>query len=234
MDAVVLSCEHGGNEVPPEYRDCFRGAEQVLASHRGWDPGSLEMGTAFQQASGAPLITSTVTRLLVELNRSIGHARLFSPYTRDLPHDAKRDIVDRYYLPHRSCIQTQVEELHQLGRRVIHLGLHTFTPELDGEVRNAEIGLLYDPRRRGEKAFCANWRTRLMTRRSDMRIRLNYPYLGKADGLTTFLRKLYPDEKYVGIELEVNQALVAADDRWRTLIADLATTFLAGVDAAVR
>ncbi|PQO26829.1 N-formylglutamate amidohydrolase [Blastopirellula marina] len=233
MDGVVLSCEHGGNDVPPEYRDCFRGAEQALASHRGWDPGSLDLGTAFQRSTGAPLVTTTVTRLLVEPNRSIGHARLFSQYTRDLPTDLKREIVDRYYLPHRNRIQAEIDELRGIDRRVIHLGLHTFTPELDGEVRNAEIGLLYDPRRTNEKEFCAAWRARLIAFRPDLRVRLNYPYLGKADGLTTFLRKRYADDQYVGIELEVNQGLVAADDRWQTLIADLAQTFSAGIRTAV-
>ncbi|MCC9604377.1 N-formylglutamate amidohydrolase [Blastopirellula sp. JC732] len=233
MDAIVLSCEHGGNEVPSEYRDCFRDAEQVLASHRGWDPGTLEMGQAFQRSTGAPLITSTVTRLLVELNRSLGHARLFSQYTRDLPSGKKREILDRYYLPHRTHVQEAIDEYRAVGKRVIHLGLHTFTPELNGEVRTAEIGLLYDPSRPGEKSFCAAWRARLIALRPDLRVRLNYPYLGKADGLTTYLRKRYPDDQYVGVELEVNQRLVAESDAWKTLITDLAQTFLTGVRSPV-
>jgi len=36
-------------------------------------------------------------------------------------------------------------------------------------------------------------------------VRFNYPYLGKADGFTTYLRKQFP-ANYMGIELEVNQA----------------------------
>ena len=36
------------------------------------------------------------------------------------------------------------------------------------------------------------------------KVRFNSPYLGKADGFTTYLRKKFPD-KYSGIELEVNQ-----------------------------
>lgn len=37
-----------------------------------------------------------------------------------------------------------------------------------------------------------------------MNVRFNYPYLGKADGFTTHLRKKFKDN-YIGIELEVNQ-----------------------------
>ncbi|TWT29499.1 N-formylglutamate amidohydrolase [Blastopirellula retiformator] len=233
MDAVVLSCEHGGNHVPPKYRDSFRDAEQVLASHRGWDPGSLEVAQAFQRSTGAPLVSSTVTRLLVELNRSEGHANHFSQYTRDLPAETKRTINDQYYSPHRAAVQEAVERVRASGKRVIHLALHSFTPELDGEIRTAEIGLLYDPGRPGEKKFCAAWRTRLIALHANMRVRLNYPYLGKADGLTTSLRKKYSDAQYVGIELEVNQRLVTQDDAWQALIADLAQTFLTGVRPAV-
>ncbi|EAQ78612.1 N-formylglutamate amidohydrolase [Blastopirellula marina] len=229
MDAVVLSCEHGGNEVPPEYRSYFRDAEQVLASHRGWDPGSLEMAGAFQRSTGAPLVTAKVSRLVVELNRSLGHASLFSEFTRDLSANQKQAILAQYYTPYRIQVEKAIAESYDAERRVIHLSLHTFTPELNGEVRTAEIGLLYDPRRPGEKSFCAAWRARLLALRPDMRVRLNYPYLGKADGLTTSLRKKYTVEQYVGVELEVNQRLVADTDLWRALIADLAQTFLTGV-----
>lgn len=229
MDAVVLSCEHGGNEVPSEYLARFCDAEQVLASHRGWDPGSLELSNAFQRSTGAPLVVATVSRLVVELNRSIGHERLFSEFMRDISPAEKRQVLAEYYEPHRSRVQQAIAEFRDAERRVIHLSLHTFTPELNGEVRNAEIGLLYDPARPGEKSFCAAWRARILALRPNMRVRLNYPYKGKADGLTTSLRKQYRDEQYLGIELEVNQRLVADRDAWRALIADLAQTFLTGV-----
>ena len=40
---LLLTCEHGGNRIPPEYRALFRGATAALASHRGWDPGALAL-----------------------------------------------------------------------------------------------------------------------------------------------------------------------------------------------
>ena len=36
-------------------------------------------------------------------------------------------------------------------------------------------------------------------------MRRNYPYAGKGDGLTSYLRRRFPPGAYVGIELEVNQ-----------------------------
>jgi hypothetical protein len=40
-----------------------------------------------------------------------------------------------------------------------------------------------------------------------LRVKKNYPYRGWTDGLTTTLREQFPAKRYVGLELEVNQAL---------------------------
>ena len=76
---LVITCEHGGNRIPVPYRDLFRGQQRQLASHRGYDPGALVMGRALAAAFAAPLVVSTVSRLLVDLNRSVGHPRLHLP-----------------------------------------------------------------------------------------------------------------------------------------------------------
>jgi len=46
---------------------------------------------------------------------------------------------------------------------------------------------------------------------SSLRLRRNYPYIGKSDGVTQVMRRRYPPDRYVGIELEVNQRYVEAD-----------------------
>jgi predicted N-formylglutamate amidohydrolase len=96
------------------------------------------------------------------------------------------------------------------GRRVVHVAAHTFTPELDGVVRTADVGLLYDPARRGEHRLAAAWKAALSVAAPQLRVRRNYPYAGKGDGLTRELRLRFPAARYVGIELEVNQALAVA------------------------
>jgi hypothetical protein len=87
---------------------------------------------------------------------------------------------------------------------VLHIGSHSFTPSLDGVVRNADVGLLYDPRRLREAAFCDAWLAALEARGAG-RVRRNYPYAGTSDGLPTLLRHRYGADDYLGIELEVNQ-----------------------------
>jgi len=214
---LVLSCEHATHHVPKSFRGLFRGQQAVLRSHRGWDPGTLTLGQALQQEFNAPLLVTTVSRLLVEVNRSAHHPRLFSEFTRDLPPPIKQQLLDDYYWPHRQAVEAAVRQRLVGQTCVLHLSLHSFVGTWDGVPRGADIGLLYDPRREREQAFCRQWQTRLQAALPDQRIRRNYPYLGRADGLTTALRRQFP-ERYLGIELEINQDHLATDTTARRQI----------------
>jgi len=215
---LLVTCEHGGNRVPTRWRDLFAGHEVLLASHRGLDAGSLAMARRIAAAFGAPLVASRTTRLLVDLNRSIGHRRLFSAITRPLPRADRDRILALHYGPYRREVESAVARQVESGRRVLHVSSHSFTPELDGEVRNADVGLLYDPSRRGERRFCDEWHAALTAADPALRVRRNYPYPGAADGLTTHLRRQFPGNRYLGLELEVNQRHpLAGGPPWRRL-----------------
>jgi predicted N-formylglutamate amidohydrolase len=83
--------------------------------------------------------------------------------------------------------------------------MHSFTPVFDGAPRRADVGLLYDPRRAAERQWCGRWREALLGRRPELIVRRNDPYRGGADGLVTHLRRRFDADRYVGVELEVNQ-----------------------------
>ena len=214
-DGFLITCEHGGNRIPARYRPLFRGCEVLLDSHRGYDPGALVMARELASAFGAPLVASTVSRLLVDLNRSLGHPQCLSTATRGASRTLRAEIVERHYLTYRAEVERLVGRLVSRRRRVIHIASHSFTPELDGRVRTADVGLLYDPGRHAEVDLCARWKAALIAMAPQLRVRRNYPYAGKGDGLTRYLRMHFPADAYVGIELEVNQGIVlAAGRRW--------------------
>ncbi|WP_424751762.1 N-formylglutamate amidohydrolase [Mycobacterium sp.] len=218
MDTFIITCEHGGNRIPAAYRRLFRGQQALLDSHRGYDPGSLVMAKALASTWRAPLVASTTSRLLIDLNRSIGHPQLFSVMTRGAPAQTRAQIVDEHYRPYRVQVEHLVRQAVSRGHRVIHISSHSFTAELDGRVRGADVGLLYHPARRGEAEVCARWKESLAATAPEFRVRRNYPYAGKGDGLTSHLRLCFGQSDYVGIELEVNQGIVlAAGRRWTAL-----------------
>ena len=208
-DRLLITCEHGGRRVPPRYRSLFAPHGELLRTHRGSDLGALAVARVLADELEAPLLAATVTRLLVDLNRSVGHPTLHSEeVTRPLPVSERREIVTRYYTPHRERIVAFVDAAVDQGGRAIHIASHSFTPNLDGDVRRADVGFLYDPARPGEATLAARWRAALKRRRPGLRLRRNYPYLGDSDGLARTLRRRHPDAAYLGIELEVNQALL--------------------------
>ena len=192
------------------------------------------MARALAAAFCAPLASATVSRLLIDLNRSIGHPQLFSVATRDLPATQRAQIVARHYQPYRKQAERLVSERVSQGTPVIHISSHSFTPELHGKVRQADVGLLYDPARPGEAALCERWKAALAALAPELRVRRNYPYAGKGDGLTAYLRKHFPFDAYVGIELEINQAIVLAGGReWRAVRSVLVDTLTIAITKGV-
>ena len=223
--ALVITCEHGGCEVPALYAPLFAGHEALLQTHRGWDPGALLLARELAVAVKAPLFFATTTRLLIDLNRSIGHSQLHSQVTRSLPVAMRRDIAARHYHPYRDTVESEVARLIAGGRRVVHIASHSFTPELGGVVRQADVAWLYDPQRYGERQLAFAWLTALAHKRPDLKLRRNDPYQGKGDGLTSLLRKRHSSEQYIGIELEVNQRYVIEGGRaWAQLRKDIIQT----------
>lgn len=209
---LLITCEHGGNEIPAPFARLFENAREIVASHRGWDHGALELAKTLSDDLQVPLFFNTTTRLLVELNRSVGHRQLFSEFTKHLPKGYKRDLLEHYYFPYRLNVEQAIKTYLEEGRGVLHVSVHTFSPLFEGEERHCDIGLLYDPARKLEQSFCSEWAKQLERANSALIIRKNYPYVGKSDGFATYLRKMYPEEKYAGIELEVNQKHAVSRD----------------------
>lgn len=211
--ALILSCEHAGHRVPVPYRKLFRGRMKELKSHRGWDPGALELARTVVRETGAPLVATTVSRLVVETNRSEGHRQLFSEFTRTLAPAEKQRLLKTHYHPHRGAVEAVVRSALRTHARVVHVGVHTFTPVLNGRKRTADVGLLFDPTRTLEAEFCEVWLHALHWEAPLLRVKKNYPYKGTSDGLTTTLRGKFPAARYLGIELEVSQSVATGSAR---------------------
>ncbi|MCA8997985.1 MAG: N-formylglutamate amidohydrolase [Planctomycetaceae bacterium] len=221
---VVVTCEHGGNGIPAEYAALFAHAEAELASHRGYDPGTLELAKRLAKALGAPVFSTTVSRLLIELNRSPDHPRLFSEFTRRLNRESKERLIDEHYRPYRDKVQEAIAERCGSGR-CLHVSVHSFTPIWKGKPRTTDLGLLFDPSRIWEAAICEDWRKRLRRETPGRRIHFNLPYRGTSDGFTTHLRRFFPDNCYAGIEIEVNQRFpLNGDELWEAVQSEIVET----------
>ena len=224
---LLVSCEHGSNRVPAAYAPLFADAADVLATHRGYDLGALEVARAFGRRLGVTPFAGTTTRLIVDLNRSPGNHNVFSEYTRSLPAEQRAAALAAHYWPYRNAVEEVVARAVAAGETVLHVSTHSFTPVLRGEVRNCDVGFLYDPGIAGEVRFVEAWYAALAVAAPELKLRRNYPYRGVSDSLVTHLRH-YTDRGYVGMELELNQKHVGSAG-WRALVAVLGASLVTAI-----
>ena len=223
MLKFVVSCEHASRSVPRAWQSLFRGSDNVVESHRGYDVGARELARALAKTLHAPLFEGGVTRLLVDLNRPLHHPHVFSEFTRELDGREKQRLISAFHEPHWTGVSDRIQRSLRRGNTVVHLSIHSFTPYLAGQRRNASVGLLYDPSRPRETALCAAWQGQLAQRIGGSNVRRNYPYRGAASGLTSSLRRRFESRRYLGVEVEINQALVGPRGWLSRLEADLAS-----------
>ncbi len=200
---LIVTCEHGGNTIPSDYQDYFKNSDEILQSHRGLDLGALDVFNTLKPLAEYSNY-STTSRLLIELNRSLYHKNLFSEFTKNLTDSEKETIIKHFYLPYRNTVETEIRRLITNNKTVIHISIHSFTPILNTVKRTCDIGILYDSSIQGEKLWAARLKASIKKEDNNLNVRYNYPYLGKADGFTTYLRQQCPSN-YLGIELEINQ-----------------------------
>lgn len=229
---LIITCEHAGNEVPEEYRHLFEHSPETLQTHRAIDIGALELTNTIAKKMEQEAYLHTVTRLLVDLNRSVQSPTLFSEFTKGESLSVREDIFEKYYRPHREKVQEKIEDIISQGKQAIHVGIHTFTPIWNGRKRNVDVGFLYDPTRKEEQHFCQQWRQELSAYSSELRLEMNKPYRGTMDGFTTYLRRNYASDKYIGMEIEVNQRFTdrSLKEEWKKLQAGVSDTLQATLE----
>ena len=225
---LILSCEHASNRLPATFKKFV--PTDVLETHRAYDIGALAVFRKLVKfAKPEFYCEGKFSRLFVDLNRTITNKSAFSEYYEAIEADDKRSAntaakmkvqATAYWTEYREKIEnfvaknigsdSKVAGNKSAGKKsaesaaIVHLGIHSFTPALNGKVRNTDIGILYDPARPLERAYAQVIKAEIKRLYPKMKVRFNYPYKGSSDGLTTALRKKF-GQRYVGIEIEINQ-----------------------------
>ncbi len=197
---LILTCEHASNAAPKQYHNLI--PKRVLATHRGYDIGTKAVYTYLKNHLTCYAQAAAYSRLLIEMNRSLNHPGLFSQWSSKLSENEKRQLIENLYIPYRNKIISTIKQALKKNL-VIHIAVHSFTPVLHNIKRTTDIGLLYDPKKIAEKRFCQSWKHAIKAN-SDYVVKMNYPYKGTADGLTSYLNSVFPTN-YIGIEIEINQ-----------------------------
>ena len=203
----IVTVEHASNHIPEGVE---LGVDPlVFQSHVAWDPGTAAVGRILSENLGAPLLLGTATRLVADLNRSPHNPEAVPeiafgvpiPGNQGLTETERADRLARHHTPYwkmaRDWVRARIDR-----RPVLHLSIHSFTPVLDGELRSMSVGIMYDPSRPLEVPLARAWIAALRDR--GIETADNGPYDGRNDALTTALRREFPADRYVAIQIEHN------------------------------
>lgn len=218
----VISCEHASNNVPSNYHNLFQHHTSILHTPQASDLGALEISQFISKFIGCELTQTNVSRLLIDCNRSLLHSRCFSRFSKRLPDIEKNQLIENYYAPFRQQTKKIIDSHISNNEQVLHISIHTFAPIIKGFTQKTGVGLLYDSSRHGEKEVARIWHGLLLQEPLEYLIRMNYPFRGNSDSFTKSLRRNYLERDYIGMEIEVNQALLTTSESINELARTLA------------
>jgi predicted N-formylglutamate amidohydrolase len=175
----VLVCDHASNRIPDAYGDLgLTPAQRVM--HVAWDPGALAVARQLSDLLDAPLVQSTVCRLVIDCNRDVDAPDLVPvtserteiPGNRDLGAAEKQSRISAFHAPFHQTIDALLGTRAAAGIETILVTVHSFTPVYKDVHRPWPIGLIHGT----DPAFSAALRQALLEEEPRLELGWNQPY----------------------------------------------------------
>jgi predicted N-formylglutamate amidohydrolase len=152
---ILLMCEHASPALPAKYAGLGL-AEDVFNQHVAFDIGARDMTLEMVERLDAPAVVANFSRLLIDPNREPDQPG-FIPEASDGIAIPGNVGLDREEVGHRmrtyhevfhDTVALQLLKMRRSGVTPIVVGVHSFTPIMQGAGRPWEVGLLWnrDPR----------------------------------------------------------------------------------------
>jgi len=225
----LFVCEHGSNHVPPGY--VATAADLLmLDDHWGWDIGTHEVVEGLVAELGGQGVVCGTTRLIVDANRPPsadsfivteidGHVVDFN---RHLDEVEVAERTEKYFGSYHGAIEAAGRARREHAKPFHLVSIHSFTPELNGSLRDMEVGILFDD-------FDDDVaKVEAALREEHFVTALNQPYSGRGPGALIYSANRHGHSlgiKY--IELEIRNDLISHADDARAVATRLARGLLA-------
>lgn len=187
----VLVCDHASNRLPERYGTLgLTQSERV--SHIAWDPGALAVSLRLVDLLDAPLVQSTVSRLIIDCNRDLDAPDLIWTLSEATPIAANQDLslaerayrIAQFHQPYHDAITALLEARAAAGQETILVCMHSFTPVYLGIARPWPIGLIHGQ----DTGYTAALRDALAADEPALNLGWNQPYAA-LNGVTLTLEK---------------------------------------------
>ena len=187
----VLVCDHASNRIPAQYGDLgLTLAQRVM--HVAWDPGALSVCHELVDLLDAPLVHSTVSRLIIDCNRetdsdelirTLSETTVISANIGLAPEERARRIAC-YHAPFHGAIETLLDRRAAEGLPTVLVCMHSFTPIYLGVPRPWPIGVIHGH----DTGFTRTLFDALKGEDADLDVGWNEPYAA-LNGVTLTLEK---------------------------------------------
>jgi len=221
---LVFVCDHASNRIPEEYGDLGLSAIERLR-HIAWDPGALAVSLALSDLLDAPLIHSTVSRLVIDCNRTYTAPGLITSISEDteIPgnrnvgeNDRARRIAD-FHEPFHAAIDAVLNRRAAEAHETILVAMHSFTPVYKGVSRPWPIGLIHGV----DTGYTRAVFDMLKAEEPDLDVGWNEPYAA-LNGVTYTLEHHGDERKLPSTMIEIRHDEILEPNgvaRWATLLA---------------
>jgi predicted N-formylglutamate amidohydrolase len=208
---VILVCDHASHRFPIALGDM--GLDPFARRcHLAVDIGAGPVTERLAETLGVTAVVQNYSRLVVDCNRELMDPGAFLEYGDGILvpgnhnlHQVDKDVrADALYWPYHTAIEEQVARLRKIGPAPVFVSIHSFTPVLNGEFREWQMGILWDKDETTREIFLDGLRA------AGYRVGDNEPYSGKApQDFTIDNHAEEPGLPHVG--LEIRQDLVDDD-----------------------
>jgi predicted N-formylglutamate amidohydrolase len=177
---VIFVCEHASNNIPPEYQGLGLKVD-ILSKHVAFDIGAREVAIGLSEQMNACAVLANFSRLLIDPNRIEDHPHLIPeqsdgiiiPGNQNLCPKDRDKRLKQYHNSFHAGLKDVVNEALLGGQRPIMLGIHSFTPQMDGQARPWPISIMWNTDERASSRLIAGLRAQ------GHDVGLNEPYSGK-------------------------------------------------------
>ena len=209
---VLLVCDHASNSFPRSLGTM--GLDYLnRVSHIALDIGAGAVAESLADNLGATAVLCQYSRLIVDCNRNLIDDSAFLKYSdgvnvpgnHDLQESEKEKRASEIYWPYHNSIKDQIVRLKKHGIDPVVISIHSFTPVINGNDREWEIGVLWDK----DPVTAEIFLTRLVE--AGYLVGDNKPYSGKdPEDFTIDFHAESTGLQHVGIE--ICQNLINNDD----------------------
>lgn len=201
INTILISCEHGGNQIPIRYRSLFN--EASLQEYVAWDEGALDVAFTLAEKLDVPCFTHQTSRLLVDVDLPLGNSALFTLGSAFLSDADKQSILERYYFPYRLRIENTIA---MSDKPLLHLSVHT------AQVQTVDLVIKFDGSRMLEKECAMLLIDTIRNAPFSFEVNLQEIVTSEEDSFVHYLRTRFDDEAYAGLTVIINTSLTRSEN----------------------